>query len=503
MAALTCAAAPHLSLAGVYEYAQSSQADQAAYIEQALVKDAAGLTYDVYASTHPEGKERLQQRAKAAKACRTVGFGVGFNFDMERVVASCDATEPHCPTGETSTLITKHYDATARPLDLLTIDDCASVGTAIGSIHRTNPSQIIQAGYPQFNADVIHAQIIAWIGRLSNSGHVPQDIMTNWTSIVETPGLWSFATSPIHGGFQDADILFSGSSVIAITNWQRMQVSDPARDLAWIYMKLDDEHRNTLLSSYARILGSKLDDLIMLRAHLWLQMEQVGQFIAALKAGDHAKITSTRQNVEHLAEQIANTLHARRGHATKQGTSERPSTITVGNLLQDGVSSNFTTHDETASSERPIAAPTELAKPKSFSFKGTGIGSSLDSTNEHAHHNDTTASGMQRAQHFTQPAHTSNAKAEKKPYAETTPSRHYTDTPTIAFLEESSVSYDNIAWNSQAVRKVNVSQPVNHSEDRPSSSDYDRDEATLAIPAVENARLAAKHAEQDVEHPHN
>ena len=71
-----------------------------------------------------------------------------------------------------------------------------------------------------------------------------------------------------------------------------MQVNDPARDLAWIFAKLDENHRNALLSAYGRMLGNRLDDLIMLRANLWLQMEQVGDFISALNKADNAKINA-------------------------------------------------------------------------------------------------------------------------------------------------------------------------------------------------------------------
>ena len=47
---------------------------------------------------------------------------------------------------------------------------------------------------------------------------------------------------PVHGGFSDGDVLFSGATVTAVTNWQNMQVNDPARDLAWIFGKIDEDH---------------------------------------------------------------------------------------------------------------------------------------------------------------------------------------------------------------------------------------------------------------------
>ena len=89
---------------------------------------------------------------------------------------------------------------------------------------------------------------------------------------------WSFSTRPVHGGFSDGDLIYSGSSITAITNWQDMQINDPARDLAWVFAKLDETHRNAVITAYGRVLGNRLDDLIMLRANLWVQMEQVGAY---------------------------------------------------------------------------------------------------------------------------------------------------------------------------------------------------------------------------------
>lgn len=141
---------------------------------------------------------------------------------------------------------------------------------------------------------------------------------------------------PVHGGFSDGDVLFSGATITAVTNWQNMQVNDPARDLAWIFGKLDEDHRNAVLAAYGRMMGSRLDDLIMLRANLWLQMEQVGEFIDALNRADSQKIIQFKAQVERLAHQLG-AFTRKTAPATTSGaqSSKPPSTITVGMLLND------------------------------------------------------------------------------------------------------------------------------------------------------------------------
>ena len=83
------------------------------------------------------------------------------------------------------------------------------MGTAIGAIHRLRPNFLQAESYPVFSTGQIRAQLTAWIKRLRQAGHVPPEITSSWGRIIETEGLWSFVTCPVHGGFSDGDVLFS------------------------------------------------------------------------------------------------------------------------------------------------------------------------------------------------------------------------------------------------------------------------------------------------------
>ena len=340
MAALTSATMPNAAIAGARTSEQTNPTDEGYGIDHAVVQDAAGKLYDVFASNTPEGRKRLAGRVRAAQTLAQARELGGLGFAVDHIVAFSNGDLKHSATGNTSVLVAAHHVGQARPLELLTLDDCSSVGTALGAIHRLRPDFLQEAGYPTFVTGQIRTQLTAWIKRLCQAGHVPQEITTSWTNTLETDGLWSFSTCPVHGGLRDGDLLFSGSSITAVTNWQDMQVNDPARDLAWIFAKLDENHRNALLSAYGRMLGNRLDDLIMLRANLWLQMEQVGDFISALNKADNAKIMQFKAQVERLAHQLGVTTAKNRTQTKpKQESKDRPqrppSTITVGTLLNE------------------------------------------------------------------------------------------------------------------------------------------------------------------------
>lgn len=352
LAALASSAMPKLNVAGVRTSEQRNQTDEDAGIQQAVVQDVRGNLYNVYASRMPAGKKRLLGRARAASAIDLSREFAGLSFAIDRIVAFRPANGPD-DLDVDAVLITQHPDGEARSLELLTLNDCASIGTAIATIHRMRPKFVLDSRYPAYTTEQIHQQLVQWIQRLRAAGHVPAEITDSWENIIATEGMWSFSTCPVHGGFSDGDFIFSGSTITTITNWQHMQINDPARDLAWIFATLDEVHRNAVLAAYGRMLGNRLDDLIMLRANLWLQMEQVGEFIDAINKGDNERIMQFKAQVDRLAHQIGVTRH--RNESQDRDIARRsqaePSTVTVNTLLRNDTMIN----DATGSSR--VATP--------------------------------------------------------------------------------------------------------------------------------------------------
>ena len=363
LAALASAAMPEVQFAGTRQSEQVNATDTAAGISHAVVQDVSGKLYDIFISAENKGRKRLRDRARAAwtlehsKDLAALGFAYdtmltfipgkreGEENNTARANAANNADSANLKqtmqmssiisdeNNDDTVLICEHLEGSARDLRLLTTDDCANVGTAIGAIHRLRPSFVTRGKYPAFTTGQIRAQLTGWIKRLRQAGHIPTEITDSWSRVLETEGLWSFETCPVHGGFVDGDILFSGSTITAVTNWQGMQINDPARDLAWIFAKLNEQRRNAVLSAYGRIMGSRLDSLIMLRANLWLQMEQVGDFIQALQRADTTSIMRFKAQVERLAHELSRISNAQAAKTHSAGSPA--STITVGTLLEN------------------------------------------------------------------------------------------------------------------------------------------------------------------------
>lgn len=318
LVALASAAMPDAYFTGARASDQANITDEADGIDCAVVQNASGRLYDIWATSTEQGKARLSKRVKAAEALEDIRGIRALGFGVEQVLSYQPGVGANSPTGDVAVAIMTHTPGHTQSLKLLTNEECAAVGTAIAAIHRIDPQPLRERFYPAFNTREITVQLSAWINSLKHAGHVPSEITDSWSRIIDTEGLWSFNTCMVHGGFSDGDLLFSNTGLTAIHNWQNMQVNDPARDLAWMFAKLDQNGRDAVIAAYGRMMGSRMDDLIMLRANLWLQMEQVGDFILALEQADNDKIIRFKAQVERLAEQLAD--RAPRSFAPASGT---------------------------------------------------------------------------------------------------------------------------------------------------------------------------------------
>lgn len=328
IAALASAAMPELSVATTRGSEQFFMSGEKKDITTAVITSVEGVEYDVSVSSSDESKSILKDRAKAAYVLSHSKTAVGLSFALESYTLFVPGEGADSSTGTNAVYITPHIDGDAVALKNLTSEQCAAAGTAIAAIHRLRGGFLRAAKYRSYTAESIQKQLTGWMHSLESAGHIPSEIIHNWKNIIATEGLWNFTCCPVHGGFHNGDLIFMSDSVNALRHWENMQISDPARDLAWIYTHLNKAHRDSFIAAYSRVMGNRLDNMIWLRAGLWTQMEQVGEYMRALTQADTAKILAFKSQVNSLAHQIAR-------NNPKRQPIEKKTTLTVGDLLEN------------------------------------------------------------------------------------------------------------------------------------------------------------------------
>lgn len=364
MAALASDAMPELSVAAVHDVMFPGYEDDP--FERAVILDARGEEYDI-AVTDDEGiGVLLGTRARNASALARARESGSLGYRVEHVVAYRQ--------GRPSVLVCTHLDGEPLAMERLTTAQCAAVGTAIGALHRMDPAFLRGEGYPEYESGRIRAQFAAWIDHLRKDRRVPSQITDRWRQLADMAELWDFTSVPVHGGFSDGDFMFGPQGIEAMLNWERLQVNDPARDLAWLFTGvLAPSQQDAVLSAYGRLMGSRMDSRIVTRAKLWIQMETVGDFIRALEDADSTRIHEFKEQVDALAEELApvRPAPAANGQAPRQPRHAHDGagntfTVTVGTLLRNGEtmvlpeSARPTPESGTGALTRPVDAGPDL-----------------------------------------------------------------------------------------------------------------------------------------------
>lgn len=346
-AALTAAVAPDIAPAGVRESEQFMEAGDRDGLQTVVVTDSAGKEYDTTIAEGGDAVRLLSRRAVAAISMHKAKEPASLRFRLENV--RYFKTIDKSASKGLAVMITRHHDGEAAMLTDLTAAQCGTIGAAIGSVHRMNPQFAVDAKFPTYTAQQIRKQMGGWMRYLSKNNQIPKEITGSWREILSQPNLFDFQCRLVHGGFEDGDVLFRQEDVSAMLHWENLQVNDPARDLAWIYKYLDPERRNAVTAAYARIMDSRMDDMIMLRARMWVEMEQVRDYLDAIERADNVEIMNFKASLDQLAHRIIATRGAQPNASRHY---EHPNTLTVGDLLNS---------PDGAPGARPVEHPGEAS----------------------------------------------------------------------------------------------------------------------------------------------
>ncbi|MBR2553293.1 MAG: phosphotransferase [Aeriscardovia sp.] len=340
LAALASAVAPNLKIVSVSLTNDLPRVDEGKDIMTGILLLQNGDDYNVSIGTSEQANHLLQRRAQNVKALSlntALIHRLGFHIEQLSVIGDVKTDE-----GTKTVFITPRLEGFPIPFESLDTSLCASMGTALAKIHRLDTSHLIEKGYQTFNGDAIRSELSVWVDRLIKQHDVPRSITRRWKEMLGVDSMWDFHACLIHGNFMDNDTLFLDSGVSAIRNWERLQISDPARDFAWLYTdSITDAQRDAVLSEYGHMMGSHMDSRIVPRARLWRQMGIVTDFLRSLDSMDQVWINQARYRIEALSSTLSpvtavtsnNSVNATPSGLFSDHKVETNSTVTVSALF--------------------------------------------------------------------------------------------------------------------------------------------------------------------------
>lgn len=297
--ALTSAAAPKLDImeAGV----MTGEGDEKIGVNALEIRTASNRRCVSYLSKTQAGISALKERERAEEVLEG---GLDLSEEGVKVERPLLGSAQEGLEGEGYfVLICSFSPGAPSPLRGLSEEECLSFGKAVGAVHSEGPEPF--QAFKTFSAPSIRFELREWVERLRNRGCAPGPVLDAWEELAATDALWDFSPSLVHGGWKAGEARFAGGSVSALLKWERAEVSDPARDLEWMFEEnLGQRQTDAFMQGYGMAMGDSMDPFILPRAKLWRQMEMGAALLEAQKGGQEEKARGLSQKLLRLSEEL-------------------------------------------------------------------------------------------------------------------------------------------------------------------------------------------------------
>jgi aminoglycoside phosphotransferase (APT) family kinase protein len=179
-----------------------------------------------------------------------------------------------------------------------------SIGEALAAIHNLDPSVVIDAGLPEYDASRILQTKVAEVDAAAATGKVPPSLLSRWEEALEDVGLFRFHPSVVHGSISDQNIFVHNSTISGVAGWSALSISDPAEDLKYLAGGALPSTFEDALLNY-RAMRPSADENIAQRAILYSEIELASWLNHCVQLDDQQLIAEAQAMLDDLAQQLA------------------------------------------------------------------------------------------------------------------------------------------------------------------------------------------------------
>ncbi|MDO5671632.1 MAG: phosphotransferase [Actinomycetaceae bacterium] len=271
-----------LVVAPLHDIAARAMDTEVSFIRQlATYRDAHGISFDV---PRPQGYSSLPE-GKRAMVYRSL-------------------------PGDTLDL------STLEPSSPLTAD----LGRTISSLHELPPSFIENLGMPSYSSEETRQDLMSKLDEAAATGSVPPALLQRWEEALEESSWWRFKTVTIHSQLRSDSLFVTDNHVVGMTDFNKAQIGDPAKDLAWLVSEAPEGLTERVFEAYHLARHDGADPYLQKRAELYGELALLDWLLHGVQTKDATIIADAQSMLEDLFAHI--------GDASFVGI-ERDTSVTV------------------------------------------------------------------------------------------------------------------------------------------------------------------------------
>ena len=202
----------------------------------------------------------------------------------------------------------------------------ASLATALATLHNLPPTVFTELDLASYSATECRERHLAILEEARQHTVVPSNLWDRWKNALDTPLLWRFAPTPVHGDMQLTSVQLNHGCVQLISGFSSAHVGDPAQDVAWIRALAPDQFLRHFYQAYAHQ-RSATDLHLMTRAQLLSELAVVRWLVHGVHVADYEIIHNAQAMLIQISQelghqQLVETLDEQEGEDTQSISPE-------------------------------------------------------------------------------------------------------------------------------------------------------------------------------------
>ena len=182
-------------------------------------------------------------------------------------------------------------------------DFSQTFATALATIHKLDPAVVRDYGLVEHDATAVLQSKVQELDKAAATGRIPAKLLSRWEEALEDVGLFRFHTTVTHGSISQDNVFVTNQTVVAISDFSKLSISDPAEDLKYLAGgALPSTFEDALL--HYRANRENADENIEQRAQLYSELELATWLTHCVEVGEEGAISDAEAMLTDLAEQL-------------------------------------------------------------------------------------------------------------------------------------------------------------------------------------------------------
>lgn len=178
------------------------------------------------------------------------------------------------------------------------------IAEAVAAIHSLPTATVLAGGLTVRDAEEVHMNASRLVQRAADTGMLPSTVRQRWQDVLDSPPVWSFEPTVVHGALAPENLLLEAGSLSGVLGWHELSLGDPAADLSWLLLT-EPEVFESVLARYTVLRGVAGHHQLSIRARFYHELEVAKWLLHGFESHDQTIVDDAVKMFDHLVDRLS------------------------------------------------------------------------------------------------------------------------------------------------------------------------------------------------------